>query len=152
MEGQAFEPSGAGQVLDHQPVGASGMRGARRIGQSHLPPNHHGDQLFVIDLIPINGANHLAILQHRDAVGDCKDFRQAVGDKDHRRPVLLELADDGEEMLYLGSIQRGGWLVQNEHGGVGRQCPRNLDELAFGNGEVANRRVERDRHAEAIEN
>jgi len=42
-----------------------------------------------------------AVAQHGDAIGDCHDVRQTVGNVEHRDAARLEGADDAEQRLAL---------------------------------------------------
>ena len=65
----------------------SGKR-LRREDLLHLPTHHELHQIGRRRARRGNGGNVLAILEHRDAVGDGKDLLQTMGDEDDRRPVV----------------------------------------------------------------
>ena len=49
------------------------------------------------------------------------------------------------------SVEGGQWLVEQQYGRIGRECPRQGDALALAAGELARLRVRDPRKAEALE-
>ncbi|MNT99371.1 hypothetical protein D3C72_2422020 [compost metagenome] len=51
--------------------------------------DHQGDQFGVVGLADLSRADMGAIAQHRDTIGELKDFLHAVADIDDRHPLTL---------------------------------------------------------------
>jgi len=41
-------------------------------------PHHHRDEALMADVVAIDSADDLSVLEHRNSVGDGKHFRQSV--------------------------------------------------------------------------
>ena len=78
------------------------------------PPNHHLDQLVLIGLLRFDGADQLAVLEHRDPIRDLEHLIQAVRDVQDQRPILLELAHQREQAVQLLLGEDGRRLVQDQ--------------------------------------
>ncbi len=54
-------------------------------------------------------------IHDRHMIGDLRDHAEIVGDQDHRRPrLLLEAADEREDLGLDGHVERRGRLVGDE--------------------------------------
>src|SRR6202011_1072314 len=65
------------------------------------PPDHELDEARLVEGLDTVGAQQGAIAEHRDAVGDGKDFVEPVADIDDGDATRFEVADDGEEPRHL---------------------------------------------------
>ena len=74
-------------------------------------------------------ADELAVAQHRDAVADLVDLVEEVRDEQDRHAALLEVADDAEQLGALVEVEARGRLVEHQHPDVGRDRPRDRDQL-----------------------
>ena len=74
-------------------------------------------------------ADELAVAQDGDAVADLVDLVEEVRDEQDRHAALLEVADDAEQLGALVEVQARGRLVEDEHPDVGRDRPRDRDQL-----------------------
>jgi hypothetical protein len=65
-------------------------------------------------------ANGLAVAQHDDAVGDLLNLLHLMRDVAHADAVLLELADDPEQLVHFLIGERRGRLIEHEDAGFER--------------------------------
>jgi len=67
------------------------------------------------DRIERAGLDQPAVTHHRDAVGDFGDHAHVVGDEENSGAVVaLQVADQGEDLLLRGDVERGGRLVRDQ--------------------------------------
>ncbi len=97
-----------------------------------VAPDHHPDDPFRRQLVARDRADDDAIAEHRDAVGEARDLRQAVADIDDGKSAFAQLDDEIEQPLRFMRGERGGRLVHDEDAGIGVDGAGDLDELAFG--------------------
>ena len=71
----------------------------------------------------------LAVAKDGDPVGERESLVQAVADVDDADAVLLELADDLEEVVDLAQAQRGGGLVHDDDVRLVQEGLGDLDHL-----------------------
>ena len=86
------------------------------------------------------------VAQHRDAIAKAEHFRNAMRDEEDREAALLELVNDGEEMIDLPVGQRRRRLIEHEDLAVERERARDLYELAERRRQLIHRRVRGHRH------
>ena len=92
--------------------------------------------------------DELALLQHRDAVGDLGDDAEVVRDEQHAGAVLAhQVADQREDLRLRRHVERGGRLVRDQELRVEHQRHRDHDALPLAARELV--RVRR-RHARRI--
>ena len=81
------------------------------------------------------GLDQLAIAHHRDAVGDFGDHAHVMGDEQHRGAVIaLQVADQRQDLLLRGDVERGGRLVRDQQLRLQHQRHRDHDALALAAG------------------
>ena len=91
--------------------------GEQRPGIGMLRPLQHvvGRALF----------DHLAVLEHDDAIGDIGDDAEIMGDEHHRHvAAALQVADQFEDLRLRGDVERGRRLVGHQHRRLERQRHR----------------------------
>ena len=64
-----------------------------------------------------------------------------MGDEDRGNAVVLEAADDREQLFDLGPAQRRGRFVHHDKARLHRQCARNFDQLLLGHRKVSHQRT-----------
>jgi len=74
-------------------------------------------------------ADHLAVTQDRDAVGDAQHFLDAMGDVDNPDSLGLESANLREEEIHLAGGQRSGRLIESQDPAPTRQARGDLHHL-----------------------
>ncbi|MEH2476076.1 hypothetical protein V1284_007520 [Nitrobacteraceae bacterium AZCC 2299] len=95
------------------------------------------------DAVERAGFHQPALTHHRDAVGDLGDHAHVMGDEQHRGAViLLQVADQGEDLLLGGDVERGGRLVGDQELGLQHQGHRDHDALALTAGQPMRKRSE----------
>ena len=127
------------QVLgldDRRGVGGGGVGGAGRLG---------GEQLAGVGMLRASakrrgggaGLDDLALLHHRDAVGDAADDAEVVGDEQHRHALgLLHLGEQVEDAGLDGDVEGGGRLVGDQDVGAVGERHRDHHPLALAAGEL----------------
>jgi hypothetical protein len=78
-----------------------------------------------------------AVVEDDDAVGHAHDHRHVVLDEEDRDPLLLDGAEELHEARGLGGVHAGDWLVEEQHGGLGRERERHPDEALVAVGQSA---------------
>ena len=92
--------------------------------------------------------DELAVLQHRDAVGDLGDDAEVVRDEQHAGAVLAhQVAHEREDLRLRRHVERRGRLVRDQELGVEHQRHRDHDALPLAARELV--RIRR-RHARRI--
>ncbi len=117
----------------------TGRGGAGRVGEGDVAADHHADQACRIGLLRGQGADHLAVLQHRDPVGQRHHLDDAVGDEHDGGALRAQAAQQREQTLGLGGGECRGWLVQDQHPGIPRQRPCDFQDLRLGAPEFTHR-------------
>ena len=110
----------------------------RAAGREHgleVAAEHHGDDRVDVELRGRLRREAAAVAKNGDAVGDAKDFGQAVGDVDDAPPLAGEALDDGEHALDLAVGERRGRLVEDQDAGIADEEARDLEELLLGDAE-----------------
>jgi hypothetical protein len=84
------------------------------------PADHHGDDLvfgyFLFGCIPC--FDGVSVPENRNRIGDFQHLFELVGDVDTGYALLLELADDSQQVGRFAFIQGGGRLVEDENPSV----------------------------------
>ena len=84
------------------------------------------------NLLRVSRLDHLALVHHRDLVGDMSDNSDVVGDKQIRQAVLvLQVEQEVEDLGLDRDIQRRCWLVQNQQLWPHREGATDRDALAL---------------------
>ena len=104
---------------------------------------HRGEQVAGVlhgriaqDGVERSGLDQSALPHHRDAVGDLGDHAHVMGDEQHGGAVIaLEIADQGQNLLLRGDVERGGRLVRDEQLRFEHERHRDHDALALTAGE-----------------
>ena len=99
-----------------------------------LSANHHGNQLIMIQILNIFGADVFSIPQNGDAVRDLKNLVDLVRDHDNRDLPAFQLFNEGEKLLYLPLCKRRCRLIHNDKLGVIGDCFQDLQHLCFRSG------------------
>ena len=102
---------------------------------------HQAARIFLLrllqDLPGIAEFDHLAALEHHDAIGDLRDDREVVGDVERRRAVPAnELAKRGEALDLRRHVERGGRLVEDQDVGLGDHRHRRHHPLQLAAGDL----------------
>src|SRR5215831_10823450 len=129
----------------------AGAARLRRIEIFELASDHHLDDFAGVGLAALPCPDQPPVAQDRDAVGDAEDFVHPVRDVDQAESALGEPTEQFEEQFDLMRFERRRGLVQDEQLRLDRQRLRDLDDLAFGQAEVFDRRVGRYLQLELIE-
>ncbi len=107
----------------------------------HRAPDDQRQNVLLGDAGGVEGAVKAAVAQHADAIGDAAHFRQAMRDVDDGRAFGLDLRDLREQPLGLGRGQSFGRLIEHQYLRLQRQRLGDLDQLALGNGKIADARA-----------
>ena len=153
LEGDPLHRGPAGVAgHDQVPHGEPHVAGAGRVladPQLHVAADHERGQLRV-GALRAALADHLALPDHRDPVGDGLDFLELVRDEDDGAAVRAEVAHDAEEVLGLAGGEHRGRLVQDQDAGLAHQRLDDLDPLLDADGEFLDHRVRVDVEAELL--
>ena len=109
-----------------------------------LPAHHHLDELVLIQLRRGARADVLAVPVNAHPIADGENLRHAVGDVDDGHALFLQAADMLKQQLHLPLGDGGGGLVHDDDLGVDGDGLDDLDQLALGHGQVAQRLLGRD--------
>jgi hypothetical protein len=88
------------------------------------------------------GRDHLAIDQHRDAVGQAEHHAHVVLDH-QQRLAHRHFADQRDRALGLAVAHAGGRLVEQDHVGAAGDGDADLERALLGIGQQARRHVAR---------
>ena len=80
--------------------------------------DHGIDDLVAVEILGEIGDDVLAVAQHGDAIRDRQRFFQRVRNEDDGDAVLLQAADQREEVMLLLWRQGRGWLVEDDDLGL----------------------------------
>ncbi|MGC0369302.1 hypothetical protein RKD05_001554 [Microbacterium sp. SLBN-111] len=139
----------APQSADRQPVGILDRAGDAALLGEHrleLAPDGAFDDLRLVDLGGGEGPAHLAVAEHRDAVGDLLHLGDPVRDVDHRRAARDDLAHAGEQLLHLFDTEVLGRLVEDQDARVEGERFRDLHDEALLDRQVGDTRAGVDAH------
>ena len=115
-------------------------QGTRRKRLPQRAPDHQAHDLVVAGRGHVDGPDVLAVAEDGGAVAQLAHLVHAVRDEDHRHALLAQPAHDGEDLLHLAPVERGGRLVEDQHPRLAAQRLGDLDQLPVGQREVAHRR------------
>ena len=87
-------------------------------------------------------ADDLAVLHHRDPVGEVEHVMDVVADEENADALRLELLDELADLRRLGRPERRGRLVHDQDAGVEMDRARDRDRLALAAGERGHRLLE----------
>ena len=77
---------------------------------------------LIENLVDRTGLEHLTCVHHDDLVCHACNDAEIVRDQYQRHAcLLLQIGDEIENLSLNRYIQRGCWLVRDEHGGLARQ-------------------------------
>lgn len=93
---------------------------------------HHELDEFVLGGRRGDLVDAAAVAEDGDAVAECGDLLQVVGDEDDPDAVLAQLADDREELLDLLGGEHGGRLVHDQDAGLQAERLGDLHHLEPG--------------------
>ena len=82
------------------------------------------------------GADHLAVAEHRVAVGDPVDLIEFVADEQDRLAFLLQEFDQQEQVFDFLVAQRCRRLVHDDDLRIDRHGTRDRDQMLAGNAEI----------------
>ncbi len=119
--------------FQHHRFGGLGARRARHQAR------HRREQVAGVfhrrraqDAVERAGLDQPAVAHHRDAVGDLGDHAHVVGDEQHGGAVIaLQVADQGQDLLLRGDVERRGRLVRDQQFRLQHQRHRDHDALAL---------------------
>ena len=97
------------------------------------------------------GADETPVAQHGDAVGYTIDLLHPMADEHHGDVLRAQVVDDAEQPLDFAARQRRRRLVHDQHAGVDRQRPGDLDELLLGTAQAAEDLVGRATQADDLQ-
>ena len=105
---------------------------------------HGGDQHARVrlpwtgeDILACAHLDHASAVHYDDPIGNLGNDAEVMGDKHHGRVVLLlQLADQGEDLGLRGDVERGRRLVGDQELGLQDQGHRNDDALALAAGQL----------------
>ena len=124
---------------DAQPVGphddffACRVLRRVRLGMREVPvTGHETEQVLLGDLCLLQHPDVATVPHDGGAIADADELGDAVGDDDHRRALVAQLAHLGEESLGGVQIESGRRLVEDEHLRVHQQRPADGDPLLDG--------------------
>ena len=92
-----------------------------------------------------------AVAQHGHLVAEAHDLLEDVGHVHDRDVVVAQDSEDPEKTLRGARLECGRGLIEQEHLWLRDERLRDLDQLALGERERAQRRGEIDREAELLE-
>src|SRR5262245_19073099 len=78
----------------------------------------------------------IAIAEDGDAISECENFRQFVGDIDDADATGAQTAHDRHQLLNISFCERSSRLIHDYNAGILRQSLGNLDALAVGYGKA----------------
>ena len=96
-----FLPMAAG-LQCHRPERALAVSGLARLV---LAPDHQRHQQRFREVGDVAGADHAAVAQHRDAIGDIQHLAEAMRDVNDAEAVRLQFADDGKQVHHLVVVE-----------------------------------------------
>ena len=149
-EGDVLERAFAAEAGDLED-GFPRLRPPLRVDGAQRTPDHHLDGAIPVELGGRMHADQVPIAQDRDAVGDPVDLLHPVADEHHGDAPRLQGGDDGEQPLDLALGERRGRLVHDQHLGLDRQRPRDLDELLLGGAQPLQHLLRTARQADDVE-
>ena len=83
------------------------------------------------------GFDQPAAAHHGDAIGDLGDHAHVMGDEQHCGAVIaLQVADQGQDLLLRGDVERRGRLVGDQQFRFEHQRHRDHDALALAAGQT----------------
>ena len=145
--GRRFEHRGR----SHRAVGAQQIKLARQISAAHGAQLGHGRQQGT-GVGVLRRCKHVARLalfhlvaavHHQHAVGHFGHHAHVVGDEDHAHVhLVLQLANELQDLRLNGYVQRGGGLVGNEQLRLAGQRHRNHHALAHAARQLVRKAVE----------
>ena len=114
---------------------AAGIGGAFGDVQQDLAPDHQLGQLLRVGFGGLDRRRHLAAPHDRHRVGDLHDLAQLVGDEDDGLALLLQPAQDAEEVVGLIRRQDARGFVEDQDVGVAVKRLEDLHPLLVADAE-----------------
>ncbi|MNN22036.1 hypothetical protein D3C81_1353790 [compost metagenome] len=121
-----------------------------RIHLLDLAPGHQLDQIVMLDARRY-GRHQAAVAQDGHAVADLLQLVHAVADVDDADAIGLGLAHQGEELVLLVLGERGGGLVEDQHGKLMLERLADFHHLLLAAGQVLHQRVRIDIETKAVQ-
>ena len=95
-------------------------------------------RLVLLDFLRRPLGDLLAVVEHRDAIGDVHDHAHVVLDHQHRELLFVsELVDEGREVRRLLRVHPGSRLVEQQQLRLRRERASNLESALVAVGEIA---------------
>ena len=110
--------------------------------------DHCFGQVGLLPAGELSRRHHAAVAQHRRPVAKVEDLAETMRDIDDRHALATQFPQDGEQTLDLAAAQRGGRLVEHQHGRIMGKRLGDFDELALGKRQQADRDVGGHLHAD----
>ena len=102
----------------------------------HLPQIGLDDPGIVLDLAGCSLGNSYTVVEHFDPLADLHDEFHVVLDEKHGKVVILpELQDELQQILRLGGVHPGGWLIKKKELRARGQRPGDLEAPLFAVGQ-----------------
>ena len=133
------------------PPASSALRTGSRLGRlrgRRAAEVRLDDLGIAANLVRRPGRDHLAELEHDDAVADRHHQPHVVIDQERCRARVRDASQPLPEILALAGIEPGRGLVEAEQAGSHRDCPRHADELPLTLRQLSRHRV---RDADEVE-
>ena len=138
LEGNLLRAMVDGKIRDGQDRCGCRLRSLVRIKHIEFAADHQFGHFALAEPRRRPGADHPAIAQDRDAVGQRLHFVEAVRDIENGDAVIAQAAHDVEQRRYLVIGQHGRRLIEDHHLSLVQQRACDLHELALGERQVAN--------------
>ncbi len=136
----------AGAASARPPRAAAGGR-ARKLTVDRAP-DHHADDVVAHGIGPIGLAGVAAVLQHSDAIGDREYLVHPMADEHDGAALLAQAPHHVEQLLHFVLAQPRRRFIEDEDRRVAGHRLGDLDQLALGQRQLADRQAGIDVHAE----
>ena len=94
-----------------------------------IPTDHRSDDPRIIDPVEFSRCDLGSIPKNQIPISDSPDFLEEVTDVKNRHATFPQCVDGQEESFGVLFGQRTRGLVEDQHTSLGRQTPRDLDQL-----------------------
>ncbi len=151
VEADALEPPRDAEVADAKDGVLHLVPAVVGLQLLQLTTDHEVHEPRLVEVADLALADDLPVAENSHPVDELEELLQPVGDEHRRHPAALQAADRGEERRDLVVGERARRLVEDQHAGVGRECPGDFDELLEVGPQPPHRLVEVDVAVQAIE-